>query len=77
MNNIDDLRATLFESIKLLKEGKLDVAQAKAISEMSQVVINSAKVELDFMREFGGKGTGFVPDALAAHGQPRLVKGVR
>lgn len=74
MDNIDDLRAALFESIRLLKDGKIDVSQAKAISETAQVIINSAKVELEFMRETGTQGTGFVPIETVP-GKPRLIKG--
>ena len=45
--NISDLRDGLFDAIALLKEGKLTMEQAMAISEMGQVIINSAKVEVD------------------------------
>jgi hypothetical protein len=60
----------------------MDVARAKAIAEVAGVIVESAKVENDFLRITGAKGTGtgFIPEktALAAvpePGKPRLVNG--
>lgn len=58
--NIADLREGLFDAMELLKKGKLDVDQAKAISEMSQVIINSAKVEVDYIKANNGGETPFL-----------------
>lgn len=53
---IDDLRDAMFDTLAQLKAGKITVDQAKAISEVGQVIINSAKVEVDFHRaNTGGK----------------------
>lgn len=59
MNNIGGLRATLFETLNLLKSGKIDVDRAKAVNETAQVIINTVKVEIDHMRIAGGQ-SGFV-----------------
>lgn len=60
MRNINDLRETLLDTIQALKDGKINVDTAKAIGELSQVVVNSAKVEVDIIRAGGGRST-FVP----------------
>lgn len=62
-NKIEDLRNHLFETIELLKEKKLDTVDAKAITNAAQAIINSAKVEVDFIKAMGGigEGTGFIP----------------
>lgn len=62
-NKITDLRNHLFESIELLKEKKIDVATAKAISELGQTIINSGKLELEFIDKTGMKKgvTDFMP----------------
>jgi hypothetical protein len=62
-NKIEDLRNHLFEVIEMLKDGdkKMDIEKAKMISEVAQVIVNSAKVEVDFMRQAGGNGSGFIP----------------
>jgi hypothetical protein len=61
-NNVNDLRAHLFAALKGLKDGSVDVNTAKAMSEVAQVIINSAKVEVEFAKATGGtSGTGFLP----------------
>lgn len=62
-NKIEDLRNHLFETIEKLKAGDMDTATAKAITDASQSIINSAKVEVDFIKAMGGigEGSGFIP----------------
>lgn len=78
-NKIEDLRNHLFETIEMLKDAEkpLDVERAKAIAEAAQVIVNSAKVEVDFMRAVNAtKGSGFIPTEPTLPGPlPRLVKG--
>ena len=78
-NTISDLRKHLFDAIQGVRDGSLDVEKAKAVGELSKVVVESAKVEVDFMKAGGmTNGTGFIPEkALEAPkpGEPRLVKG--
>lgn len=54
-NKITDLRNHLFETIEMLKDGdmeetKMTVNKAKAISNVAQVIINSAKLEIEYMK---------------------------
>lgn len=83
-DSIKELRSLLFETIRALKdkEAPMDIARAKTIAEVAQVVINSAKVEVDYMRLRGdrGAGTGFVPaleekQVPGTPEQPRLIRG--
>lgn len=64
-NKISDLRDHLFEALERLKDPELDlekeVTRAKAIREVGAVLIESAKVEVDFINAVGGDGTGFIP----------------
>jgi len=73
--NISDLRDGLFEAMQMLKDGKLTVEQAKAISDMSQVVINSAKVEVDYIKANNGGETPFL-EAVGNNNLPPGVVGV-
>ena len=60
-DKIQDLRNHLFETIEMLKDGDIDIDKAKAISEVAQVIINSAKVEVQFLKEMGSnRHTGFI-----------------
>ncbi len=61
---IQDLRKQLFEALARLdaKAGPEEIARAKATAELAQTIINSAKVEVDFLKVTGGKvGSGFIP----------------
>lgn len=67
---ITDLRHELFDTIAKLKSGEIDIATAKAINSVGQTIVNSAKVEVDFLRTHEGMGTGsgFVPlDTIEVH----------
>lgn len=62
-NKIQDLRNELFDTITMIKNGEIDLDKAKAITDIAQVLVNSAKVEVDFIRALDGIGTGsgFIP----------------
>ena len=49
-NSFKNLSDILFESIKSVKDGTMKPDQAKAIQELSQTVINGAKVQLEFIK---------------------------
>jgi hypothetical protein len=74
-NKIDDLRNHLFETLEALKDEDkpMELARAKAIADVSRVIVDSAKVEVDFLRVTGGlRSTGFLPEeAEAATPRPR------
>lgn len=57
-NTLDDLRAHLFAALEGLrdKDKPMDIDRARAISEVAKTVIDSAKVEVDYLRVRGGDG---------------------
>lgn len=59
-NNIETLRGHLFDALQGLKDGKIDIDKAKAMSEIAQTIINSAKVEVEYAKATGAKGSGFL-----------------
>lgn len=63
-NKIEDLRNHLFATLEALQDDEkpMDLDRAKAIAEVSQVIINSAKVEIEFLNKVGGSGTNFIPN---------------
>ncbi len=73
--SMDDLRDHLDHLMKRLRDDSdtaLDLDRAKLLIEAGQAVINSAKVEVDFMRVTGQmSGTGFIPVAE----QPKALPG--
>lgn len=50
-NKLSDLRDHLFETIEMLKdpESGMTVEKAKAISGTAQTILNSAKLEIEFI----------------------------
>jgi len=64
-NKIEDLRNHLFVAIEQLmdKENPMPLDRAQTVADVAQVIVNSAKVEVDFLR---------AADALGAN----LDKGV-
>lgn len=54
-NNIEDLRNHLFETIERLKDkdDPMELDRAKTIADVSQVIINSARVEVDLLKQTG------------------------
>ena len=76
-NKLSDLRNHLFETIEKLKDGDMDVVKAKTVADVAQVIINSAKVEVDFLKVTDSRrGTGFIEqeELPGTVERPRLVK---
>ena len=74
-NKIEDLRNHLFLALEGLsdEENPLDIERAKAIATVAQTIINSAKVEVEFLEVTGQTGTDFMsPKTLPAQ-QNRLL----
>ena len=56
---IDGVREHLFKALEGLSDRTLDLDRAKAISEVAQTIINSAKVEVEFLRATGNDSSKF------------------
>lgn len=54
-NKMSDLRDHLFEALEALKDSDkpMDLDRARAICQVSQTIINSAKVEVDLLNAIG------------------------
>jgi hypothetical protein len=54
-NKIEDLRNHLFETLECLKDEDkpMDIDRAKAISGVAGAIIESAKVEVEFLKTIG------------------------
>ena len=59
MNNIDTLRESLFSTMEAVRNGTMSVEQANAVSDIGQVIINSAKVEVDYVKANNGRKSQF------------------
>jgi hypothetical protein len=64
-NKIQDLRNHLFATLEALQDEDtpMDVDRAKAIAAISGKIIDTAKVEVAFIKELKlDQGTGFIDD---------------
>ena len=57
---IEDLRRRLFDAIDKLGRGDMTIDQAKLTSDLAQVIVNSAKVEVEYLRVTGGGESTFI-----------------
>lgn len=76
-NKIEDLRNHLFETLEALKDPDkpMDLDRAKAVAEVSKVIIESAKVEVECLRVTGAaSGSGFFPqDQVQSQEGPKAL----
>lgn len=50
MKTITTLRETLFQTMEKLEKKEIDISHAKAINEVAQTIINSARLEHDYLK---------------------------
>lgn len=70
-NKIEDLRNHLFATLEALQDDEkpMEIERAKTIADVAQVIVNSAKIEVDFIRATGrSEGTGFIPEERFING---------
>lgn len=75
-NKISDLRNLMMETIERLidPDDAMDAKRAVAISQLGNVVINSAKVELQAAKQFGNQNPDFFE---LGNGEPQPVKQIK
>lgn len=74
--NIDDLRATLFATLQAVKDGSMDLDKARQVNEVAKTIIETAKVEVDYLRVTGGGESEFINTACGADNLPPGITGV-
>lgn len=72
---ITDLRAALFETLQQVKNGTMDLDKARAVNELGKTLIDSAKVEVEYLRATGGGESTFLDTAAGADNLPPGVTG--
>lgn len=66
-NDISTLRAALFETLHQVKAGEIDLDKARAVNEIGKTLIDTARVEVDYLRATGGGESKFL---AAENGEP-------
>ncbi|SEN44296.1 hypothetical protein [Nitrosomonas marina] len=64
MNDVNDLREILFDTLKDLRneERPMDIDRAKAVSDVAQTIINTAKIEIDHAKITGSSSSSFITE---------------
>ena len=76
-NDISSLRSILFETLRGIKDGSVDIDKSRAINETASVIIDTAKVEAAHMKIAGGIGSGFIGAAGQAALPERTATGTK
>ena len=73
-NDINDVRSILFNTLHALgdKNNPIDLDRARTIGDIAKVLVDTARVEVDFVKHTGSNGSGFIPEAETATGVHRL-----
>lgn len=71
--HISDVRDALFKVLDGLtdKDNPMDIERARAVNETAQTIINSAKVEVDFLKVVHGDGSA---PFIAAPEEPEPIQ---
>lgn len=73
-HTVEDLRAHLFAVIEGLRAGTTTIEHAKAISDVSQTIINSARVEVEAAKLNDGGAPRFLSSASLPPGITSITK---
>lgn len=74
-DNITALRAILFDTLRGVKAGTVELDKARTISDISARLIETAKVEVDYLRATGGGESTFIDSAAGADNLPPGITG--
>jgi hypothetical protein len=70
---ISDLRAALFDTLQAVRSGDLDIEKAKAVNELAKTLVDTARVEVEYIKQAGGGESAFLDTAV---GNDNLPKGL-
>ena len=76
-HSIDDVRGHLFAVLERLQDNDnpMDIDRAKTIAQVAGVLVDTARVEVDFCRVTGGTGSGFMKNTGWRRQQLKSVGG--
>lgn len=59
-NNLQALREALFDTLRGVKAGTVDLDRARAVNELGKTLVDSAKVEVEYLKTAGSGESGFI-----------------
>lgn len=73
---IDDLRTALFATLDGIRNGTVDVAKAKAINDVAKTIVETAAVEVEYLKVTDGGQSEFISSAVGNANLPPGINGV-
>lgn len=74
-HDITALREHLFATLQGVKDKTIDLDQARVINELGKTLVDTAKVEVDYLKATGGGESQFIDTAIGANNVPPGVTG--
>jgi hypothetical protein len=76
MKNIDDLRDALFSTLQGVRDGTIDVDQARVINALGKTLTDTARVAVDYLQLAGGGQSSFISAPIGDSKLPPGITGV-
>lgn len=73
-NNMDELRALLFDTLRGLKKKEIDIDTATAINQTAGVIVATARVEVEHINAVGNGSSAFLS---VGNGSEKTGSGVK
>jgi hypothetical protein len=73
--DITALREALFDTLAKVKTGEIDLDRARAVNEIGKTLVESAKVEVDYLRATGGGESTFLDSTVGTNNLPPGITG--
>lgn len=74
--DLNTLRAALFETLQAVKAGEIELDKARAVNEIGKTLLDSAKVEVEYLRTTGQGSSQFL-EAASVGELPAGIQSVR
>lgn len=75
-NDLSALREELFATLRGLKNKTVDLDTARAVNEVAKTLVDTAKVEVDYIRAAGGGESTFIDTAVGQNNLPTGITGI-
>jgi hypothetical protein len=59
-DNLNSLRELLFDTLRNVKAGTMDLDRARGVNEIAKTLVDTARVEVDFVRATDGSDSTFI-----------------
>lgn len=76
MSDISKLREHLFATLEAVRAGSIELDQARTVNEIGKTLIDSAKVEVQYLQATGGGESRFLDSSIGADNLPNGITSI-